>query len=1095
MTFAQPFQDYEILDRVGAGAMGTVFKARHKKLGRIVALKVLKPSLARDSRYVDRLRREARIVASLNHPHIVTGYDLGEEGGYHFFVMEFVEGKSLRGMLSEWGMFAEEYVLEVATQVAQALDHAFENNVIHRDIKPGNILIDEDEKVKLTDMGLAKGPADLTLTRDGATVGTPQYISPEQARNPQDVDVRSDLYSLGATLYHMATGVPPFTGDTMAELITKVLNDPPIAPNEQNPAISEGLSLVIRKLLAKDLRVRYQTPRELLDDLERLEGELPPQVDEERLAQGESDRRVEIPRRFATAVLFVLLLGGAVWVGMQLRGESAAIAASDSFIAELEEKLDELGSPGARWQHLRALGGPLGETLPAGRALEVQKLEAIEFNAMKAAVVRASARFTGAGWSELTAWLRAPDTWPDMADFEREQLARAVYAEVGLLPSEFPLTLDTAPLEGLRRDVAQQLAERDAELLLRLDEYLATDLVDRVTERLQAGDYMGARSLWSRALASFCDGVRVPAVERLGETVAQQAAERCEQGWRVARPAIDSAEAAVADALRQEVATVVGHFEDRLAAGADPAAILGRVLEFRLGLFDVWPASLRFRDEANPWPDVERMLGEVRQLVGLAADARAAERFDHRCDLAWRALCQGDAAASLAILADLEAESDSARAELGQHRQAVQAAAAVEAALLATLAKSSRPIIAFPHRGNGLVVELRVEDEGGRPVLLAQALGEPGRTATLSEFRFSEFERAARRIDSDPYAGLPAGVAPLGQLVFRLVGDEFAGFDQLLQSVDDAFVLGEIAPRIRRVRGERRETVVDRAGALAQMREELARARQTGELRKLERAIITFDQLVGENDRSGAERNQMRTAKRWLQLALREADVRADIADSAPAGAEVRTAIDEEDNAVTATMTASGAQLAPGMKEGWSLRDGVVEFVGGGRPWSDMHLEVLECATGVPLRRSGTTHTTLHIDFALPPVEVDQRWYLVQFRGLAIAVVVGPDNAVHAAFVDGDPRKREASQNAFERALRGVLDRPRVMAIPGAQHRLTIVVEASWTAASGAVQVLFEGRELLRGRRALQAKAPADLLLYPRQEIAVHRVQVRARGL
>src|SRR5262245_4641739 len=284
MTFAQPFSDYEILDRVGAGAMGTVFKARHKKLNRIVALKVLKPSLARDARYVDRLRREARIVASLNDPHIVTGYDLGEEGGYHFFVMEFIEGKSLRALLVEWGMFAEEYVRGVARQVAQALDHAYQRGVIHRDIKPGNILIDEHGVAKLTDMGLAKGPADLTLTRDGATVGTPQYISPEQARNPQDVDVRSDLYSLGATLYHMATGVPPFRGDTMAQLITNVLNETPPAPNEVNPALSEGLSLVIRKLLAKDLRVRYQTPRELLDDLDRIDRSLPPQVDAAGLA-------------------------------------------------------------------------------------------------------------------------------------------------------------------------------------------------------------------------------------------------------------------------------------------------------------------------------------------------------------------------------------------------------------------------------------------------------------------------------------------------------------------------------------------------------------------------------------------------------------------------------------------------------------------------------------------------------------------------------------------------------------------------------------------------------------------------------------------
>ena len=290
MSFAQPFRDYEILDRLGAGAMGTVFKARHLKLSRIVALKVLRPSLARDARYVERLRREARIVASLNHPNIVTGYDLGEEGGYHYFVMELVEGRSLRALLAEWGIFAEDQVRNVATQVASALDHAFLRNVIHRDIKPGNILIDDAGAVKVTDMGLAKGPADLSLTRDGSTVGTPQYISPEQARNPQDADIRSDLYSLGATLYHMATGQPPFQGASMTEVILQVLHDTPVSPRVINPELSEGMSLVIRKLLSKSPQLRYQTPRELLDDLERWARDQRPQVDESRLSVGETGR-------------------------------------------------------------------------------------------------------------------------------------------------------------------------------------------------------------------------------------------------------------------------------------------------------------------------------------------------------------------------------------------------------------------------------------------------------------------------------------------------------------------------------------------------------------------------------------------------------------------------------------------------------------------------------------------------------------------------------------------------------------------------------------------------------------------------------------
>ncbi|MEE9128244.1 MAG: serine/threonine-protein kinase, partial [Planctomycetota bacterium] len=278
MTFAQPFKDYEVLDRIGSGAMGTVFKARHKSLGRVVALKVLRPSLARDERFVNRLSREARIVAAFNHPNIVTGYDLGQEGGYHFFVMELVDGKSLRELLSEWGSFPESQVLDTAFKITSALDHAYQKGIIHRDIKPGNILVDADNKVKLTDMGLAKGPADLTITREGATVGTPQYISPEQARDPQNVDVRSDLYSLGATLFHMCTGRPPFPAETIANVILKVVNDPAPSARDVNPEVGEALSMVIRKLMAKDPDLRYQTPADLLKDLERVRRDEQPDV-------------------------------------------------------------------------------------------------------------------------------------------------------------------------------------------------------------------------------------------------------------------------------------------------------------------------------------------------------------------------------------------------------------------------------------------------------------------------------------------------------------------------------------------------------------------------------------------------------------------------------------------------------------------------------------------------------------------------------------------------------------------------------------------------------------------------------------------------
>lgn len=1091
MTFAQPFHDYEILDRVGAGAMGTVFKARHKKLGRIVALKVLKPSLARDSRYVDRLRREARIVAALNHPHIVTGYDLGEEGGYHFFVMEFVEGKSLRGLLAEWGMFAEEYVLEIAKQIALALDHAFQNKIIHRDIKPGNVLIDEHGKVKLTDMGLAKGPADLTLTRDGATVGTPQYISPEQARNPQDVDVRSDLYSLGATLYHMATGVPPFTGDTMAELITKVLQDPPVPPNELNPALSSGLSLVVRKLLAKDLRVRYQTPRELLDDLERLESELPPQVDEERLAQGESERRFAVPMRFLVAVLLAVALAGAVWVGMQLRGESATVASEDPFLIELDETLAGMATPGERLLHLRAVA----KEPPRGREIELLRRENLAFRAVQAALDATAAGFTGPGWQDLAAWLRHPGEWPGRARFEKERLARRVVEATGMLPRQLPSTINTAGIVELRSAVDEEISRRDTEFIRRLETYVATALPDRVHERLLAGDYAGAQRLWEKALESFCDGVREPARERLAEATLRQARDRCDQAWQIARPAIDTAETAVADEMRRAVANVVGYFDEQVAEGADPADLAARITEFRQSLLQDWPASSRFRPDRDPWREIDRMIGEVRQRTALAAAAAADERFEHRSDLAWRALCHGDTAAAQAIFEDIVAPSESALARLAQHRRALADAAAVEARLLAVLVKSERVVKAFPRRGNGLAVDVRATAEGGQPTLLAQGLGESARPAAVSDFRFSDLLREIERFEGQPFAGLPAEQVARGKLVFRLVADDFTGIDRLLRTANDAFLVEQIAPRIQRVRDTASEVIVDRAGVMQRVREALAKARQSLRLRELESAIVSFELRVKDNDRTELERRELRQAKTWLKLARRRADVQNDIAAEWASGADIQVDVDEAEREIAATLTVRGEQLMRGAFDGWELQNGRLTFVTGARPWSEVHLQRLECDTGLPVRSSGRTRTALELDFVLPSPAVEPRFYIVQFRGIAIALVLTRDNAVHAAFLEGDPRRQEHAKKAFERAMRGVLDRVRAVAVPGAVHRLTIDVTASWGRTQATVSVRFEGRELMRGQRRLDPESEALMVLYPRQELQVERLRVRGRGL
>ena len=262
---------FEIIGRLGRGAMGAVYKARQVSMDRVVALKVLPPSLARDQNYVGRFFHEARAVAQLNHPNIIQGIDVGVSGKYYYFAMEFVDGKTVRDLLRERGRFDERGALGIVEQAAAALDHAHRNGLIHRDIKPENIMITSDGVAKLCDLGLAKTRGSgATLTQSGLAVGTPHYISPEQARGESDVDIRADLYSLGATLFHMLSGKTPYSGTTAAVVMTKHLSEGVPDVRRIRPDVSEPVTAILRKLMAKERVDRYQTPDELLEDLRRL---------------------------------------------------------------------------------------------------------------------------------------------------------------------------------------------------------------------------------------------------------------------------------------------------------------------------------------------------------------------------------------------------------------------------------------------------------------------------------------------------------------------------------------------------------------------------------------------------------------------------------------------------------------------------------------------------------------------------------------------------------------------------------------------------------------------------------------------------------
>lgn len=258
---------YEIIEKVGNGGMATVYKATDLVLKRYVAVKVLRDEFTTDEEFIKRFETEAQSAARLVHPNIVSIFDVGIDNGIYYIVMELIQGKTLKEIIiEEKGPLPWKWSVNVAIQIASALEMAHKNNIIHRDIKPHNIIITEDGIAKVTDFGIAKAVSNSTITAFGTTIGSVHYFSPEHARGGY-TDAKSDLYSLGVVLYEMVTGKVPFDADTPVSVALKHMQEEPVQPIDVNPNIPEAINKIIMKALKKDAILRYQTSTELLQDL------------------------------------------------------------------------------------------------------------------------------------------------------------------------------------------------------------------------------------------------------------------------------------------------------------------------------------------------------------------------------------------------------------------------------------------------------------------------------------------------------------------------------------------------------------------------------------------------------------------------------------------------------------------------------------------------------------------------------------------------------------------------------------------------------------------------------------------------------------